>query len=63
MPEAFTWIQEVLKWFFPPELLADPLVALLNNAAIYIFGWWFLGMLVFKPIVWFLRWLGQLLKG
>ena len=26
MKEAFLWIQQVLTWFFPAELLADPLV-------------------------------------
>ena len=37
MSEAFTWIQQVLTWFFPADLLADPLVALLNNAVIYFY--------------------------
>ena len=38
--------RNVIEWFFPPWLLSEPIVALLLNGAYFVFGMWFLGMLV-----------------
>lgn len=62
MQNAWQWLDAVLAWFFPATLLADPLVVLLVHAVEFVFGFWFLGLILFRPIYLFLRWFAQLIK-
>ena len=60
---AWQIIKDVLTWFFPASLLTDPFIQLLNNCVYYVFGWWFIGTLLFKPCYLFLKWLANMFRG
>ena len=54
---AWEILHTALEWFFPPSLLAEPIVGLCINLLEFGFGCWFLGILIVKPLYMFITWL------